>query len=90
MCHALNFFAAPSEVAQPMSMVPDDNNVVITWDTPDDENGVLLYYQITIYNELHNYTEVIRLTPDDEKSVNFDDLGKSHFSGKRDTLLAQR
>ena len=54
-----------------------DNDVNIVWETPENENGVLLYYRVTIYNVLRNYTEVVRLTPDQAKSVNYDDLGKS-------------
>lgn len=54
----------------------DENNVVITWDTPENENGVLLYYNVSIYNQLRNYSERISLMPDDMKSVSFDDLSK--------------
>ena len=67
---------APSEISQPTSSVTDENNVVITWDTPENENGVLLYYEVNIYNQLSNYSEIIRLMPDALKSVSFDDLGK--------------
>ena len=62
-----------------MSSVTDENNVAITWDTPENENGVLLYYQVTIFNQLRNYSEVVRLTPDEIKSVSFDDLGKISY-----------
>lgn len=55
----------------------DENNVVITWDTPENENGVLLYYNVSIYNQLRNYSERISLMPDDMKSVSFDELSKT-------------
>lgn len=67
---------APSEISQPTSSVTDVNNIMITWDTPENENGVLLYYQVNIYNQLRNYSEIVRLMPDALKSVSFDDLGK--------------
>ena len=54
----------------------DENNVVITWDTPENENGVLLYYNVSIYNQLREYSERISLMPDDMKSVSFDELSK--------------
>ena len=73
---------APSEVSQPTSNVMDDNNVVITWDTPENENGILLYYKVSIYNQLHNYSEIVMLMPDATKSVSFDDLGKSTSASK--------
>ena len=71
----ISWFTAPSVVAKPMIKPSGENNVNITWDTPNNENGVLRYYQVRIFNELHNYTETIRLGPDDEKFVNFDQLG---------------
>lgn len=54
----------------------NENNVVITWDTPQNENGVLLYYKVSIYNQLRNYSEIVRVMPDARKNVSFDDLGK--------------
>ena len=74
--HFLFPILAPSEISQPTSSVRDENNVVITWDTPENENGVLRYYQVNIYNQLRNYSEIVRLMPDALKSVSFDDLGK--------------
>jgi hypothetical protein len=56
----------------------DENNVAITWDTPENENGVLLYYNVSIYNQLRNYSESVSLMPDDRKSVSFDGLGKTY------------
>ncbi len=57
----------------------DENNVAITWDTPENENGVLLYYNVSIYNQLRNYSESVSLMPDDRKSVSFDGLGKTFY-----------
>ena len=70
-----SWFTAPSVVAQPMITLSGENNVNITWETPENENGVLLYYQVKIFNELHNYNETVTLTPDEAKSVNFGELG---------------
>ena len=53
-----------------------ENNVTVTWETPENENGVLLYYQVKIFNRLRNYSKIVNLTIDEAKSVNFDKLGK--------------
>ena len=67
--------AAPSEVAQPTIETIGDNVANITWNTPERENGILTYYKVTIFNQLRNYSQVITLSPNATKSLEFDDLG---------------
>lgn len=63
-------------VTQPIISILNNRNLTVTWNTPVNENGILTYYQVTIFNELRNYTQIITLTPDEFKSANFDNLGK--------------
>ena len=60
-----------------MSSVTDENNIVITWNTPENENGVIRNYTVTIYNQLRNYSETITRMRDDQKSVSINELGKT-------------
>ena len=54
----------------------DENNVNITWEPPENENGVLQYYQVKIFNELHNFNKNHTLCPNETQFVNFDELGR--------------
>lgn len=77
LCIILSWFTAPSVVAQPMITPSGENRVDITWETPENENGVLLPYQVVIFNELHNFSNNTTIDLNKNKSVNFDGLGKS-------------
>ena len=69
-------YSAPSVVTNATIQILDDNNVTIVWGTPENENGVLVHYIVTIYNILLNHTEFRMLAPDELKNVTFSSLGK--------------
>ena len=77
------FSLAPSMIDRNHTVITnfpnEDNRLQIVWDPPDNDNGVLLYYSVSIFNQWTEYHVTRNFTPNEIRELDLNDLCKADY-----------